>query len=311
MPQEIDASLPRKIWMLWLQGLEEAPLVVKECYQSWKDHNKDWEVIFLDRTTVDQYIDVSDVLAKQNKMGEQAIADIIRLRLLKQYGGIWADATTYCQVSLDSWLGEYTEGGFFAFGDSATERILNNWFLVSSPDNYVISQWERLATSYLTLNPHLDRRLKVAKYFKWLLSKPATTRFWFSFPVRKVLKIYPYHWPTYLFRELVRADKKTRAIWEQIKVLDSETSRSLFLTGLRAKISAEIANEIDSKKVFIYKLAWRKSGQNKHLSLSSQEKKAMDWAAPGVFRQTTREELEGTVLEYLFASRRKVDEPVL
>ncbi len=288
--------------MLWLQGFEDAPLVVKECHKAWKHQNKDWEVIFLDTTTLGQYIDISDVLAKQNRMGKQAIADIIRLRLLTQYGGVWADATSYCQVPLDDWLGEYTKTGFFAFGNSITERMLANWFLVASPNNYLMSQWEQLATSYLTNNLHLDRRWKVVKYFKWLLSKPSTTRFWFSFPVRKVLKAYPYHWPTYLFRELVRTNMKCRALWEQVKFVDSQTSQRLYHAGLLSKITPEIASEIDSKEVPIYKLTWRKSELNKHLSLSPQEKTAMGWTAPGAYQQTTYEELEGTVLEYLFTS---------
>lgn len=302
---EVNHHIPKRIWMLWLQGLEDAPLVVKECHRAWKHQNKNWDVIFLDRTTLGQYIDISDVLAKQSKMSEQAVADIIRLRLLTQYGGVWADATSYCQVPLDDWLGDYTETGFFAFGNSRTERLLANWFLVASPGNYLMSHWEQLATSYLINNPHLERRLRIARYFAWLLLKPSTTRFWFSFPIRKVLKMYPYHWPTYLFRELVRTNKTCRALWGQVKFVDSQISQRLYHVGLRSKITPEIAAEIDSRKVPVYKLMWKKSGQNKHLELSPQERTEMDWKAPGVYRQTTREELEGTVLEYLFTATEK------
>lgn len=39
-------TIPKKIWFLWYQGLSEAPLVVKKCYESWKKYNPDWEVIF-------------------------------------------------------------------------------------------------------------------------------------------------------------------------------------------------------------------------------------------------------------------------
>jgi hypothetical protein len=40
----------------------------------------------------------------QPHIKEQAKSDIIRLHLLAQHGGVWADATVLCLQPLDHWL---------------------------------------------------------------------------------------------------------------------------------------------------------------------------------------------------------------
>ena len=42
-------SIPRRIWMFWDSGLENAPDVVSLCLRSWKQLNPDWTVTLLTR----------------------------------------------------------------------------------------------------------------------------------------------------------------------------------------------------------------------------------------------------------------------
>lgn len=44
-----------------------------------------------------------------------AESDILRLYLLKKYGGVWVDATNLCRRPLDAWLPSAACEGFFAF----------------------------------------------------------------------------------------------------------------------------------------------------------------------------------------------------
>ena len=53
------------------------------------------------------YVNDIDYIYVQNKIiSPQAKSDIIRLSLLKNYGGIWADSTLLCMQPLSFWFYE-------------------------------------------------------------------------------------------------------------------------------------------------------------------------------------------------------------
>ncbi len=62
------SGVPKVIWMMWLQGFDEMPLVPQRCYDSWRTLNPDWEIVFLDETNVADYIDISDVQRTDNRI---------------------------------------------------------------------------------------------------------------------------------------------------------------------------------------------------------------------------------------------------
>ena len=289
-------TVPKKIWMMWLQGLEQAPHLVKECYKSWKTLNPEWEVIFLDETNFRQYADVEPVLAKQKNLQRQAIADLIRAKLLAQYGGVWIDATCYCQVPLDDWLNDYTRSGFFAFRNPEKGRLLAIWFLASSQNNHLTTRWAETIDTYLLQHPQLARRSKVARYLKWFNTNTYTTRYWFSYPVKRMLKIYPYHWPSYLFTELIRSDPQSRRIWGQTRKFDADIPLKLYRSGLLAPLTEQLKEEIDSKRVPMYKLTWKPAQQLLHITdISKAPAQELDW-------RDGSEQYDESVLGYLFAS---------
>ena len=55
--------------------------------------------------------------------------------MLRQHGGVWADATSFCLRPLDDWLNAAYAAGFFAFRNPAKDRMMANWFIASEPDN--------------------------------------------------------------------------------------------------------------------------------------------------------------------------------
>lgn len=64
--------------------------------------------------------------------------NILRWRLLARYGGVWADATLYCNRPLSEWLPAcQAPGGFFAFR-TPEAHLYHSWFLVGEPDNPVV-----------------------------------------------------------------------------------------------------------------------------------------------------------------------------
>src|SRR5262249_37436294 len=127
-------GIPKIIWMMWLQGFAKAPCLVQRCAVSWSTHNPDWKINHLDGDNLQEYVNVDEFVGRNRKtISIQALSNVIRINLLKQYGGLWVDATCFCCKPLDEWLGEYTASGFFAFPDPARDRLLSSWFLASRP----------------------------------------------------------------------------------------------------------------------------------------------------------------------------------
>ena len=86
----MDNTIPKKIWFLWLQGFDNAPLEVKECYESWVRLNPGWEVVFMDESDIAAYITVP-----KWRVAKYVLSELLRINLLAKYGGVWADATCY------------------------------------------------------------------------------------------------------------------------------------------------------------------------------------------------------------------------
>ena len=95
--------LKKVVWLLWMQGWEQAPWLVRGVYKSYRFCAPDWEVVRLDMDSLPNYTALPSYLG-QKKIRRPAKSDIIRLALLASNGGLWADATLLCMRKLDDWL---------------------------------------------------------------------------------------------------------------------------------------------------------------------------------------------------------------
>ena len=156
-------NITKTVWIFWEQGELNAPYIVQLCIDSWRVKNPGWNVFILDHDSVSRYSDVSDIF---NGLPKRFTANLLRLRLLSRYGGVWADATTLCHRPLDDWiplLGGQT--GFFAFRGPSIDRWIDNWFIAANCDSRLIQAWERTYERYVT---RLRRMPK--KYFMMIYS---------------------------------------------------------------------------------------------------------------------------------------------
>jgi len=110
--------IPRVLWTYWDAGLDEAPRLVKNCIQSWKVLNPTWKVVFLSDDSATRLLSgwSADTFDKFKAIRPRAHkGDVIRATLMRNHGGVWADATTFCMWPLDRWLPQATEmSGMFA-----------------------------------------------------------------------------------------------------------------------------------------------------------------------------------------------------
>jgi hypothetical protein len=136
----VQRTTPKTIWIYWEQGWEEAPLICRYCLRSWQKYNPTWRIITLDRSNVEQYLELTTLVPNVWEIKVVACrSDIIRINLLRNYGGVWVDATTFCTRPLDEWL--HKHGPFFAFVNPSPDRMLANWFMYSSRRNYIVEKW--------------------------------------------------------------------------------------------------------------------------------------------------------------------------
>jgi hypothetical protein len=147
----VTASLPRVVWLLWLQGWGQAPLVARACLESWRRLNPGWEVRALDGSVLDQYLG-SQAFARIAAVPKEpeAFADQIRIELLHLHGGVWADATTMCARPLDEWLPQRMGSGFFAFERPTPDRMLASWFLAAAVPCDIVAKWRASVAGYWT-----------------------------------------------------------------------------------------------------------------------------------------------------------------
>lgn len=84
------------IWYFWLQGEENLPPIPKLCLQSIRKHANGHEVIVLSADNYKEYVNIPDMLIEKYRSGRikaAHFADILRVELLAQQGGLWLDAT--------------------------------------------------------------------------------------------------------------------------------------------------------------------------------------------------------------------------
>jgi mannosyltransferase OCH1-like enzyme len=99
---EKTKSHERKIWMCWMQGLENAPELVRQCYKQIKKNITDREIVLITEENIDEYVSFPSYIQEKYKKGiisHTHFSDLLRIELLCKYGGTWIDSTVFCSGS--------------------------------------------------------------------------------------------------------------------------------------------------------------------------------------------------------------------
>lgn len=146
----------KPVWILWLQGFDQAPKIVKVCLCSVKKVlSEDEQLFLLDKDNLFDYIDLPEYIIQKWQEGiidHTHFSDVIRLRLLNTYGGVWIDATVYFT---DSKLPDYIKDSrLFMYSyvlDWRVSRCLGiaaNWLIAAEPANKIVVLLEILLNEY-------------------------------------------------------------------------------------------------------------------------------------------------------------------
>lgn len=148
----LDDNNSKIIWVCWFQGIENAPLLVKRCYQSLIKNMPGFEIRVIDEKNMLNYVDIPDYIIEKWKNGiisSAHFSDVLRVELLVKYGGVWIDATVLCT---NNDLSKYIiNSPIFVFKSvmRGSDTIsASNWLISSKPNNPILVLMQRLLNEY-------------------------------------------------------------------------------------------------------------------------------------------------------------------
>ena len=235
-------ELNRTIWLLWLQGWENAPWLSQQVLTSWKVKNPGWKIVMVTEKNLKEYVDGIDYVYKET-ISPAAKSDIIRLNLLYKHGGVWADATLLCMTPLDSWVYEAIQPSQFWMyhgwgGGMSTEKGPASWFIISKAKSYIITKWKEECDHY------------------WKEHETA----------------HEYFWMDLLFKKLYETDKKFKRQWDLVPYRNIESygeSHSLASESM-FRDDKKLKKKYDETPPFVLKMG-NKSWASKCSDLNTEE----------------------------------------
>ena len=137
-------AIPKVIWMYW-DNLTP-PDFIQAFYVKMKQMNPDHQIHLLNRESVREFLPWLRFDYAQIGMSHKG--DVIRLALLKSYGGIWVDSSTLVYQDF-SWVHQrsgYDIVGYYSDGTTVDKAfpVVEAWFLASPPGNAFIARWLEL-----------------------------------------------------------------------------------------------------------------------------------------------------------------------
>jgi hypothetical protein len=217
--QQPKRNIPGKtIWLLWLQGWnDDTPWMIKQVKKSWEQLNTEWNIELVTQDNLSEYVDIDYI----NEPCIQAAAksDIIRLHLLAEHGGVWADATLLCMIPLDNWIYEVLEDcKFWMYHGRDYGNGPASWFMISIKNSYIARKWMQ-----------------------------ACDDFWGQIIANKTCHDYEYYWMDGLFKNLCINDPKFLQEWEKVPYIWCESRGQAHMLAGKC-----LQNDADLKDILLH-----------------------------------------------------------
>lgn len=146
----VTKEIPRSIWTYW--DSDTIPPLIEKCVSQWKKNCPDYTITILSPLNLSTYLD-TDIMALPMSTTPQRTSDFVRLHVLAEHGGIWADASLLLTSSLD-WIHEFhTDMVVYSIDHIhtpvTTYPVLENWFIACVPHCDFVNQWK---TEFMRIN---------------------------------------------------------------------------------------------------------------------------------------------------------------
>ena len=170
-----QCSSKKRVWICWLQGIENAPKLVRDCYNSVEYWLSDWEIIVV---TADNYNNYTELPVYIQEKWEKGIisnthfSDILRLNLLIRHGGLWLDSTTLLTGPLPKYI---TDTEFFVYRNGWMDmEVINmaSWLIYSNEsNNTLLFETQQLLYAYWKKYDYLKNYFLMHMFFRMVTDK--------------------------------------------------------------------------------------------------------------------------------------------
>lgn len=217
---QMSETTNKTIFICWLQGMDNAPEVVKKCYESVRRHCKNYKIAVITQDNMADYVTFPDYIIKKHQNGiisNTHFSDLLRVALLAKHGGVWLDATVFLTAPLPA---EITESDFFAYHIRNSFVGSNSWLLQSKADHPLLVNMQNLLWAY------------------WMNEN-------------KLLNYFLYH---IFFDLMIESNQQCADLWRKTPVIYDECYKleANFFTPYSAKLWQQINNE-----THIHKLSYK------------------------------------------------------
>lgn len=150
-------EIPKIIWTFW-NNYTKSPLV-ESCFSQIRRLLPDYKFYILNESNVDQFIKVPSI---RDDISFVNFTDLVRLKILFEYGGFWIDASVLLTDNLD-WVHILQQNfkvdfiGYLAdaFMTDFNYPIIETWFFGVSPKSKLVRDWfSDFEKCYLSQSPH-------------------------------------------------------------------------------------------------------------------------------------------------------------
>jgi len=170
--QASDRVRSNKVWVCWLQGMEQAPALVQRCYASLQENLPGREIILLTEENYRDYVTFPAHIQEKIDNGcitKTHMSDLLRLELLINHGGTWVDATVFCSgnqipaymLDSDLFLFQTLKPG--ADGQATT---ISSWFMTACSNHPILLLTRALLYEYWKKHKYLKDYFLLHDFFQ-------------------------------------------------------------------------------------------------------------------------------------------------
>ena len=236
-------SQKNNIFIFWHQGFQKSPQIIQECFQSWKEQadEESWIIHELHEGNLNEYLELmveSDQKALrwfQHRLTPNnehyswtKYSDLLRLCLLDNFGGVWADSTVFCMKPLRDWILFHEIYPLMPQCTSSFDRITEMWLIASKKSLPFLKEWKQnliQTICFEELKPAQNWNFHRRKLDYWLkrLTElgPRFSLIWLHYFMLKWLKKSPYFIAYFCLNMTLRNHKVLNQFYNLILPFDS------------------------------------------------------------------------------------------
>lgn len=149
------------VWTLWLQGEDQAPEIVRVCFESLRQHLPDKRVVVLDAHSMRGVVDMPTHIVEKYEAGiisRTHFSDLLRLELMTSMGGTWVDSTVWLSGKPSTFV---TESDLFLFqnlkpGLDGKSISISSWLITAQAPSRILLLTKDLLYRYWARFDRMD-----------------------------------------------------------------------------------------------------------------------------------------------------------